>query len=474
MKRLSSVDAALWFAGTRECPTQVGGLAICDPSEAPNFCFDVVKDLLAARLPELPQLRYRVVGARFGFDRPWFVEDPKLDIDFHVRRIVVPSPGGRRELDELVGHLMSYPLDNARPLWKLWFIEGVDHGRVAVLLKIHHTLAAAGVLDAMSDISPQPRPPVVDAHLSPAVPGVPRFWWRALGAIFNVAVMTPYRVLRVIQQTLSQQLAVRGLANRPPHFFQAPITRFNGPISPQRRVSFSRVPLDHVNAVKRAFGVKLNDVVLAMVSGALRSYLQDRGELPGRPLVAQVPIATRRDRMEVGSQPSSMTIGLATDIADPAVRMKTIFGNAQGAKEMARALTEHQIVGLTEILPPGLLGLAARAYTASRLGSHLAPINVVISNVPGPDHPLYLAGAVIEQSLPISTLMLDVGLNITCHSYDGWLQFGFVTTPEIADDIDELANAIEPALRDLKEAAGLLEILSRPVDEVVSGDLRFG
>jgi diacylglycerol O-acyltransferase / wax synthase len=461
MKRLSSVDAALWFAGTRNSPTHAGCLMICDPSDAPNFCFSAVKDLLAARLPELPLLRTRVAGAGLGLDRPWFVEDPDVDLDFHVRRFVAPSPGGRRELDEVVGRLTSYPIDRARPPWELWFIEGVDHGRVAVLLKIHHALvdgvSGPALIKTMLDTSPQPRPPAIAAHLSPAAPGIPPFWWRTLGAIFNVAVMTPYRVLRIVQQTLSQQWAVRGLANRPPHFFQAPATRFNAHLSPRRRISSSRVPLDHVKAVKRAYGVKLNDVVLALVSGALRHHLQDRGELPQRPLVAQVPISTQANTTEVaGSQLSSMTIGLATDIADPAERMKTIFGNAQGAKEMAEVLTAHQIVGITETVPPGLLGLGVRAYTASHLGSRAAPINMVISNVPGPDYPLYLAGAVVEQWLPIGTLMLDVGLNITCFSYHGWVDFGFLTTPELADDIDELANAIESALQELKESAGLL------------------
>ncbi|MCX5045344.1 wax ester/triacylglycerol synthase family O-acyltransferase [Aldersonia sp. NBC_00410] len=459
MNRLSGTDSAFWYAESPTWHMHVGAAAVCDPTNAPGFCFESVKDLVARRLPEVPQLRWRIGGDVAGLDRPWFVEDDELDIDFHFRRVAVPAPGGDREFNDLVGRLMSYKLDRSRPLWELWFIEGLANGKVAILTKMHHALidgtTGAGLSEILLDITPEPRPPATTVDRSLVGVGVPPLEQRALGGLINVAVKTPFRVARLVEQTIRQELATRGIENKPPRPYDAPRTIFNAPISQYRKVGGSGVPMARVRAVADAYGVKINDVVMALTSGALRSYLDKRGELPDRALVSQVMVSNRGDSNDVGNRFTAMPVALATDIEDPAERIAAIYANSQGAKNTAKALAAHQIVGLSEVVPPAMISFGSWAYTAAGMGGRVAPMNLAFSNVAGPDFPLYLNGALLEHLMPMGPLVFDVGLNVTCFSYRGSMDFGFTSTPEIADDIDDLADAIEPALRELEQAAGI-------------------
>lgn len=467
MRHLSSVDTAFLYGETPNWHMHVCSLAILDPSDAPDgFHFERLKELMIERLPSVPQFRWKLVNAPFGLDTPGWVEDDNFDPDFHIRHVAAPIPGGPEELGELVGHLMSYKLDRDKPLWEMWVISGLADGKVAVLSKVHHAIidgvSGAGLAEIIFDLDPTPREAPTEVHLSledETTPALPELLMR--GAV-NTMVRTPIRMLRLSGQLVGQARTMVSLlrdGSRPAMPFSAPRTIINREITPHRYFSAASVDLDRIKAVRRAFDVKVNDVILAMCAGVLMRYLAQVDTVPESSLVAQVPVSlhTEASKGEVGNRVGNMFVSLATDIADPGDRLRAIYANTQSAKETRAALSARQIMGITEVAPPAVIGLAARGLAAARLGSNTPPpVTTVVSNVPGPPFPLYMAGAKVEAMYPMGPLMLGMGLNITIFSINNQAHFGFNTCPEVVPEPHLLGEAVEVALAELEAAAAAL------------------
>jgi diacylglycerol O-acyltransferase len=299
MERVAGQDAIFLSMEKPTWHQHTGGLIIYDKSEAPDFGFDALRDIVRDRIPLAARFTKRVREVPFGMDRPLWVDDPDFDVDNHMHRVALPSPGGPRELGDLVGDLMGHQLDRRMPLWEMWFIEGLEGGDVAMLAKTHHSLmdgaSAQGLAEHMFDLEPNPKPserPPAPAHKAERSPTDLELMARGLLPTMS----TPFTLSR-----WTLQLSGRGLAllpflrsgRRATTPMDAPSTPWNGRLSARRRLSFVSVPLDDIKEVRSRFDVKVNDVVLAIVTGALRGYLLSVEALPDRPLVCGVPISTR-------------------------------------------------------------------------------------------------------------------------------------------------------------------------------------
>ncbi len=466
MQRLTGLDASFLYLETPSSHMHVAGLMILDPSEADGpVDLDRVKEVYGQRLHLAPPFRRRLAEVPFGLHHPLWIEDPDFDIDYHIRSTALPAPGNREQLATLVGRLSAIPLDRTRPLWEVWVIEGLDDGNVAVLSKVHHAAidGASGneMTVALLDLSRE------IAEHEPTEEWVPdRIPSDAelLAYAATSLARQPFRVARAVGKTAGGALAVRR-RNRerpnldpPPSPFQAPRTSFNTAITPRRSFAYKSVPLPLVKGVKNATGATVNDVVLALCAGALRSYLDRQGEQPEGPLVAMVPVSVRSDdeKDALGNRVTSTFASLATDIDDPVKRLEVIHECMAEVKEQQRALGADTLGDWAEFAAPAVAGLAARLYSRTRMADRHRPLfNVTISNVPGPPFPLYSIGARMVANFPVGPIMDGGGLNMTVMSYLDQLDFGLQACPDVLPDLWSLADALPAALDELVEATGV-------------------
>ena len=457
-RRVVGMDSAFLAGETPEWHFHVAALQIIDPSTTTDFGFETFRQVCKRRIHLVPHFRWKLVTPPLRLGWSYFVDDPDFELDDHLHHISLPAPGGRAELDCLVGELVGLKIDRRRALWEMWFIDGLAHERVAILTKVHHSIidgtSGVDVAAALYDLTPDLRDSAAAPVYEPSpIPSPLELSMR--NAVNFVGV--PLRMARLGREYLRQGAVSLPLAlgeHRPSLPFQAPRTMFNGQLTARRGFASVGLPLGLLRQIKGAAGVTLNDVVLAVCAGALRSYLVGHGELPDKALLAQVPVSTRAasSRADVGTRVGTMFVSLATHIADPVERLTRIHDNATSAKALAAARSGHGGVGLTDALPPALVSFAARAWSMARLDAWTPPIyNVIISNITGPSVDFYVAGAKIEAVYPIGPLLYGSGLNITAFSNGGTLDIGIVTSRELLPDPWLLADTFAPALDELAD-----------------------
>ncbi|HLX87683.1 MAG TPA: wax ester/triacylglycerol synthase family O-acyltransferase [Acidimicrobiales bacterium] len=472
MERLGGLDAAFLALETPTMYMHMAAVLVLEPpdhlgGEPPAVVAERIGAVIEERLHLVPLLRRRAVRVPFGLHHPVWIDDPSFDLDYHVQRARLPAPGGPAELAGLVSSIVGRPLDASRPLWEMHVVEGLDSGHVAVIPKIHHAaidgVSGAETLAAFLDLGPEGRsvpPPLRPWRPEPVPSDVELLGWSLTSLTGEVdhAVGAARRTVGALVDLARRNRRLREEDEQrpPPAPFRAPMTSLNGAISSQRRTAFAEMPLEDVRTVRQAFGGTVNDVVLATVSGALRRLLAERGERPGEPLVALVPISTRSeaDHGSQGNRLSAMLVSLASTVADPVERLRVVAEGARLAKDQARVLAEDVIRGWAQLAFPALSSRLARLSGNLRLFDHVPPLfNVVVSNIPGPDFPLWWAGSRVVALYPLGPIMEGVGLNVTVLSYMGTLYVGAVGCRELVPEVDHFAHLLTESAGELVKAA---------------------
>jgi len=463
LQRLSGLDASFLYLETSTQPLHVCSVLLVDTSTIPGgYSFKGLSDALSRRLAAIPSFREKLANSFLNLDHPVWVEDDEFDLERHVHRIGLPAPGGRAELAEICGHLASLPLDRRHPLWEMWAIEGVDGtdartgGKLAVMTKIHHAavdgVSGADLMSQLCSIEPNPpAPEPVKASgatnpLRIAVGGLARFATRPVALATSVIPATVSTVVDTVKR-------VSGGGRSMAAPFAAPPTPFNASITAQRNIAFAELDLADIKKVKNHFGVKVNDVVMAMVSGVLRNYLRDHDALPESSLVAMIPVSVHERSDRPGrNQVSGMFSSLETQIDDPAERLKAIAEDNSAAKEHSSAIGATLLQDWSQFAGPALFGVAMRVYANSKLTETRPVHNLVISNVPGPQEPLYFLGGEVMAMYPLGPIFHGAGLNITVMSLNGKLYVGLISCPQLMPDLWEMADGFSAALTELLDA----------------------
>jgi diacylglycerol O-acyltransferase len=459
LDRLSPLDASFLHVEDDVSHMHIASVGIL---EGPPPRFDDVVDMVRGKLPLVPRYRQVVGFVPLQLGRPVWEDDPNFDIGYHLRHTALPSPGGDQELRALVGRVMAQQLDRTKPLWEIWVVDGLHHGRWAMLSKTHHALvdgvAGTDLMAVIMDTSPTPSPPVPDDEWHPGPrPSGTRL---ALEAVRGLA-SSPYEQFRAARASTRVPRAalrhagdvVRGLSSMAGVVRPTPVSSLNGPIGPHRRYAWAETSVDSIKRVRKSLGGAFNDVVLAAITNGFRELLLSRGESVDRVVRTLVPVSVRPRNpsgQAVGdgtlqNKVSAMFAELPVGIEDAAERLRVISVQMDGLKESKEAVAGEALTSLSGFAPPMLLALGMRL--ATRVAQR--NVNTVTTNVPGPQLPLYVAGRRMLAAYPYVPLAGQVRIGIAIFSYDGQVTFGITGDWETTADLDVLTRGIEAGMGEM-------------------------
>jgi len=473
MKHLSIVDGAFLHMESAEMPMHVGSLNLFDPPAgySGEGFYEQVKAHVARRMHLAAVFTRKLALMPFDLANPVWIHDDDIDLDYHVRYMVLPKPGTMAQMEALAARLHSMLLDRSRPLWEFYIIEGLADGRIGFYGKVHHAAvdgqAGVAMATSMFDLTPEPRAvkPPREARANTYQLGVAELLAAALTnqiqqlvqsvkllpKVASTAYGAAKEAIATRRNESDDDRAARKAEKPPTRFKLAPATPFNHSITNQRAFAAVSLPLPEVKAIGKAVGASINDVVLWLCSTALRSYLKEGRELPDKSLVAGVPISLRQEGdTTANNQVAGTLIDLGTEIADPAARLKVIKrGTAAMKKEMGtfRGVIPTDFPSLGS---PWLISGLASLYGRSRIADWLRITNVTISNVPGSRVPVYLCGAKMTDYYPLSIVVHGIALNITVQSHVDQLCFGLIACRRAVPDVHELGNHLQRAMASLR------------------------
>lgn len=461
MDRLSGLDASFLYLETPAQLMHVCGVIVLDPETMPDgYSFDSMRSAINRQVKDVAEFTRKLRRVPMRLDHPIWVRDKQFDIERHVHRLALPSPGGYQELVALTSHLAGLPLDRSRPLWEMWVIEGYQGGdKVAIFSKMHHAtvdgVSGSNLISHLCALEPDAAPLALGpTQVYGREPGARELLGRAVLSNLSRPILAA-KIIAPTAQSLTRTIsrARNGTAMAAP--LTAPRTSFNGTITGHRTIGVTDLALEDIRSIKTATATTVNDVVLAVTGGALRAYLEERGELPDSSLLASVPVSVREQSKRNGgaNKVSSLFATLGTDTEDPLERLQDMAESNKNAKAHHNAISADSLQDWAEFAAPRTFGLAVRAYAGLRLAEkHPVVHNLVISNVPGPPIPLYFMGAQIVGLYPLGPVFHGAGLNVTVMSNNGQVHVGVIACRESMPDVEALVKHFPLELAKLKEA----------------------